>query len=311
MRIYFILAFLFIAICQSACGDLVRVHQMADVGGTIYTLSDSYIKTGSEQHTVLPPEYSGYKFTGWKILQNQDFMPRDSYGRAYESPMYHVYEATTLIAVYVESYKDEDEDRVSDCHELYWYGTTEYGAMYDSDSDGIPLKDEIYSSRNPHFADGQIEGDFAYAMGAVVEYNPTGLRRCIIRSEPEGVLLTTTSKIMDVDTVITTPSFDPRTSNFAYWTLNGVRMSDANGRALDAISLKMPNSDVELVAVCIENYYEKWMRYWSDGQISLDSDSDGDGISFRDEISRGLNPLFFDGALEGAFAYGCGDKKLY
>lgn len=127
-----------------------------------------------------------------------------------------------------------------------------------------------------------------------------------VRSEPEGVLFATRSDTVRVGTALLTPSL----GSGAYWTVNGVPQRDALGRAIDIVSLPMPNSPLEVVAHTAATTEDRDKLYWYGSlEVSMDSDTDVDGLTFAEELANGTNPLFADGCQSGLIV--CRDGETH
>ena len=100
---------------------------------------------------------------------------------------------------------------------------------------------------------------------------------------------------------------------FAYWTISPALATFANrdgwGRALDAVSFIPKDSETTLTAVYLptsqdddgDGMADGEELYWYDSlDYGPESDTDGDGYTFAQELQFGLNPLFPDGLTLGA-----------
>jgi len=188
---------------------------------------------------------------------------------------------------------------------MHWFGTTEVDLTADADGDGLNTAYELTMNLNPLFYD-TLFGGIAEANGNSALILGDGVHKCIIRSEPVGMLCSTQTNYMEVGSSITTTAYSPNTSMFAYWTANGVRVADEWGRARECVVTNMPNETLELVAVAATNAVDRQKLYWyGTTEVSLDSDTDGDGSNLALELAMGANPLFPDeGMVAGLQSYG-------
>ncbi|MBO5750944.1 MAG: hypothetical protein J6R80_00895, partial [Kiritimatiellae bacterium] len=191
---------------------------------------------------------------------------------------------------------------------LYWQGSTEGGASGDKDGDGYTFAEEIAAGLNPNQKDSHTNGGVVWDDSGLIDYNPHNLAAYVIRSEPEGELFETISDFAKVGSVVTTPTGDRYGTKFAYWTLDGVMVRDADGRALDTVKFTMPNTVAELVAHTFEDENERMKYYWY-GSADVDSshDSDGDGYTLEAELAAGLNPHLFDSHTNGGVVWSDSD----
>ena len=296
-------------IAVAAQGALVHVYQETLAGGVRTQLSDETKETGATYTTQTAPTLDGYIFTHWSISTTQSFTSRDRLGRAKDASSYTLYETTTLTANYLPQNEDSDADGVADGWELYWYGDLSKNAASDTDGDGYTFAEELSAGMNPLMEDISIAGGIAWADGELLQYNPDNLQAYTISSEPEGVLFATVSDYLTVGATIPIPSVG---ESFAYWTVDGVRQSDRHGRAKDAVSITMPDRAIEIVAVSESDEARRNALYWyGDASVSMDSDTDGDGYTFAEELSAGTNPLMADESISGGIAWADGELLQY
>ena len=291
----------------SAWADLVHVVEQREVDGVTTVFRDETKITGMPWATAPAPSVDGAICTHWTISTQQDFAARDAWGRAYDAPLFKLYEDTTLTAHYLPATRDTDGDGVPDGYELYWYGNLDQDAASDTDGDGFTFAEEIANGTNPLMPENEVAGAIAYGDGALLLYNPSGYASAVVRSEP-ATLFTASEEWLRPGTYVGTGTYSPTSSAFAYWTLNGVPVRDAWGRAVDRVELMMPTGAVELVAHTESNYNTRMKLYWyGRTDIAMDSDTDGDGFTFAEEIANGTNPLMPDSAVEGPIAYADSD----
>ena len=184
---------------------------------------------------------------------------------------------------------------------LYWYGSADIAEDSDTDGDGVNFAIEMELGTNPLFADTFVAGGVeCFAGDGILQYNPKNLQYYVIRSNPEGKLFTTISNLVAAGTRVTTKSYSPSTSQFAYWTQDGVRQTDAMGRALEQFTFTVPEYKTEVVAVTVEDKATRLSEYWyGHGNVAQSDDTDGDGVSFADELELGTNPHFADSFAPG------------
>lgn len=276
----------------------VYIQTRVDRAGTIEDLTRVAVDTATPYTTAKAPTQAGYIFTHWTLSTAQTFEPRDAWGRAKDVAAFTPYENTTATAHYVSNLTDADQDGMPDGHELYWYGNlTTATPTSDTDGDGYTFAQEIQYGLNPLFADVHASGVW-HGDGDLLQYNPDGLPLLVIRCEPEGEFFGTIRQYvrqgMPIDTYSAYPG-DIQKTTFAYWQMNGQRQADAWGRAKDRLTFTMPSNDVEIVAVTERKTVKRQLAYWyGDPNQSLDSDTDGDGYTLRQELQAGTNPLFAD-----------------
>ena len=271
----------------------VHLVQQIEVDGEIVETIDLMPYTGDGFTTSNATVRAGYIFTHWSTSTDQEFESRDPWGRAYEQVAFSLYEPMTNTAHYVSEDLDSDKDEMPDGYEIYWYGSLEFDADSDTDGDGIGFMRELELGLNPHFADD-------WRAGLRTSSIMPQFFKLTLRCEPEGTIFTTTTENKAPGVTITTMSLNSASSQFAYWTINGVEQRDGFGRALDTLSFEMPTYDVEIVAVCEEEVIVRNSLYWyGNDTTEAESDTDGDGWTLEEEIVNGTNPLFADKFVDG------------
>ena len=190
--------------------------------------------------------------------------------------------------------------------QYYWYGAG-MSMSSDTDNDGYTLAEEIAAGTNPLIPNESVEGGIVWDEGELLQYNPDSYKAYTVRSEPEGELFETQSDIVKVGTTLMTPLCNRSNTKFAYWTMNGVRQQDRQGRALDQVSFVMPAVEVELVAVCVDDADEREQYYWYGAATEMDSDTDQDGMTLAQEIAAGTNPLIGNESVEGGIVWDDGE----
>ena len=299
----------------------VKVSQVDSLGHTL--AAEAYVYTDEALTSVEAPERAGWRFTHWEVSPEQPgFVNRDAWGRALDAVTVTPKDAeVTLTAVYADAAVDTDRDGVADAEERYWYGepggydtagTLEWDGASDTDGDGYTFAKELRAGMNPLFPNRLVLGGVATGDSDAVLYNPNGYQPYTVRSEPEGELFATYSGYVRPGTVITTKeSFAPSTSTFAYWTVNGTRQADDWGVATSTATFTVGNEPIEVVAWCVADEQTRQARYWYGKDAGPDSDTDGDGYTFAEELQYGLNPVFPNVLQLGGVAHGDSDVLLY
>lgn len=294
------------------CADVVHVYEETELDGVVTRIGETTHDTGRTYLTQTAPAKSGYIFTHWSISTQQAFDERDAWGRAYDAAPFILYEDTTLTAHYLPADADTDGDGVPDGWEIYWYGNLEQNGASDTDDDGRTFAEELAAGTNPIMAERRVEGPVRWADGDLLLYNPFGYAPFTLRSEPEGALFATTIGYVRPGETVASYTGDAAGTAFAYWTVNGAAQRDAWGRACDSVAFAMPSNAVELVAVAVDDETEKWQLYWyGTTDVALDSDTDGDGRTFAEELAAGMNPLMPERRTEGPVRWADGDLLQY
>ena len=290
--------------CLCLGADHVHFTQATLVDESVDIVSDAIMLTGLEYETIAPPAVENCIFTHWDISTKQPFSPRDEWGVSRDVVTFKLYEDTILTANYISNTIDEDADGIPDGYELYWYGDLSKNAESDTDGDGFTFAEEIANGTNPVTAEYENGDIVRYCDGELLTYNPNGYKWVSVRSEPDGSLLEASSVCLRPATWFETVEFSAETSAFAYWICNGEEVRDEWGRAIDKISFMMSTNDVNLVAVAVDDYETRMKLYWyGTADISMDSDTDGDGFTFAEELAKGTNPLQADWEVRGPIGF--------
>ncbi len=306
---------------QGSSAARVTVRQVDSFGAEL--AEAAYVYTDEAFTSVEAPAREGYRFTHWSVSPAQtNFANRDAWGRALDAVSVVPKDSVvTLTAVYADATEDSDGDGIPDADERYWYGTPDaydtegtlqWDAASDTDGDGYTFAEELQYGLNPLFPNVLQLGGVAHGDSNVVLYNPNGYQPYTVRSEPEGELFATYSAYVRPGTVITTQeSFAPSTSTFAYWTVNGVRQADDWGVATNRATFTMGNEPIEAVAWCVADEQTRQAHYWYGKDAGPESDTDGDGYTFAEELQYGLNPVFPNVLQLGGVAHGDSNVVLY
>ena len=276
-----------------------KVTVRSEPAGTLFaTTSDYYEK---DSHVIVPndDDYEADVYnTSFAYWATNGIPIRDEWGMTKTSFEFVMPDHDVEVVAYTIANKLE---RLL----FHWFGHTNVALTSDTDGDGHTLAWEFTMGGNPLFSDTELAG-ISYGETALINYDvdATPVYPYILRSEPEGALFASSSNNVAVGNLITTRTFSPTNSLFAYWKCNGKRVCDEWGRALDRITTNMPPEKLELVAVASDDFSVRQALYWYGvTNISLFSDTDGDGATLAWEISMGTNPLYPDNGIAGVVGW--------
>ncbi|MBR6802845.1 MAG: hypothetical protein IKM62_03360 [Kiritimatiellae bacterium] len=282
----------------------VTVRQVDSLGNSL--AEETYVSTDAPFSTLSAPARGGYRFTHWSASPAQpSLVVRDAWGRALEvAQVTPVDEVVTLTANYLPTTQDEDADGIPDGEELYWYGAFTHDSTTDTDGDGLTFAQELQYGTNPLFKDALVLGGVNIGDSATIWYNPHSYTPYTIQTNTDGVIAVVETSYLSVGASKTTPVYSAA-QGFAYWKLNGKPQVDAFGRALDTVTFvgtgEATGDGIIAEAVLLTDADARALAYWygAETTVTLEDDTDGDGLSFAQEMQYGTNPLFKDALVLG------------
>ena len=290
-----------------ADGDLLQYNPFnlqaytirSEPEGQLFATRSDYVEPGTlvETSSYSP---SSSTFAYWTV---NGIRQADRLGRAKDSISVAMPSNSLEIVAMCE---DDANTRMG----LYWYGT-ETSMESDTDGDSYTFAQELAAGTDPLMADQSLAGGIVWADGDLLQYNPYNLQAYTIRSEPEGQLFATRSDYVEPGTIVqagTQGTEVTKETGFAYWMVDGVRQADRLGRAKDTLSIAMPSNAIEVVAVFESDVSRREALYWyGDASVSMESDTDGDGYTFAQELAGGTDPLMADESLAGGIVWADGE----
>ena len=277
----------------------------SDPEGALFETTETYVRPGTE---VATPSYDHDStfFAFWDVNGSRQ---ADRWGRALDFVAFAMPSNAVTLTAHTAT---NDLDRQA----LYWYGSLAESAPSDSDGDGFTFAEELAMGTNPLFADAFPSGGIECADSPLLLYNPFSMHPYTWRSEPEGALFASVTNWVRPGTAVETPVGDwTGDAAFSCWTLDGAEQRDRWGRALDSVSFAMPSNDVALVAHTAggdsdgDGLPDNAEIYWYGSlAVSAQSDTDGDGFTFAEELAMGTNPLFADAFPSGGIE--CADSAI-
>ncbi len=201
---------------------------------------------------------------------------------------------------------DTDGDGIPDAYEQYYFGTLGNGATADADGDGVGLLAEKTAGTNPLYGNFSLLGGVSWVDSLLQTVNLAGFHRYTLSSLPAGTVNET--NIVPTGTVVTTASLTQ--STFGYWTLDGTRQTDPWGAALRQLAFPVNDVDRNAVAMFFSGDSDGdgiadalEMYYYGSLDQKADSDTDGDGFTFLQEVTVGTNPLYANSTLLGGVSW--------
>jgi len=257
--------------------------------GTLFATVSDHVLPGT---TVTTDAYSpaSTSFAYWKVNGVRQV---DAFGRAKRAITFEpdVVGGTEVVAVCVT----DERERL--CQ--YYYGRIVADAS-DTDGDGYTFAQELARGSNPLLADAFVAGGVTSGMSELAVCRSGSVAEIVIRCDPAGTLFPAATHYLKAGESWTSESYSPKTTAFAYWTVDGVRQADATGRASKTVVLTPAGgAHVEVVAHCVEAERLRLSQYYYGRIVEDSSDTDGDGYTFAQELARGSNPLLSDAHVPG------------
>ena len=253
--------------------------------GTVVTLPD---KTN---HT-----FANYKFAWWDI---NGVRQEDASGVALGGLSLPLTVPITATARYFDPNVDTDLDGILDWNEWYHYGTLANNATSDTDGDGFTYAQELTRNQSPRAVNTLAHGGVSRRRGSTFFVDTTG--RLFLRQTSDPATILEQTDYYTPGTLVTVPDKNNHTFanyQFSWWDRNGVRQTDASGVALTGMSFNLtanttmeanyidPNVDTDSDA--IKDWHE-W-TYYGTLANGPTSDTDADGFTYAQEITRNQSP---------------------
>lgn len=257
--------------------------------GTVVTLPD---KTN---HT-----FANYKFAWWDI---NGVRQEDASGVALGGLTLPLTVPITATARYFDPTVDTDTDGILDWSEWYHYGTLANNATSDTDGDGFTYAEELVRNQSPRAFDTLAHGGVSRRRSPTFFVDTTG--RFFLRQTSDPATILEQTDYFTPGTLVTVPDKNNHTFadyKFSWWDRNGVRQADASGVALTGMSFALiENTTMEA------NYIDPTVDADSDGILDWHewtyygtltngptSDTDTDGFTYAEEITRNQSPRVAD-----------------
>jgi hypothetical protein len=242
-----------------------------------------------------PSSTGGYRFTGW--LKN---------GTRFDAPLNFqpisvtpTQDIETYTARYISETADTDADGVLDWREWLNFESLQYDSSSDPDGDGFAWAEEDARGFSTLAPNELAAGGISRRRSQMLYVDTTGRLPFRQTSNPATILEQT--EYLPPGTLVTVPN---RAGNvfanyqFCYWTLNGIRQEDASGIAVSTFSFTLNTASTAL-AVYIDptvdtdnDGIKDWREFSDYGTLAndLNSDTDGDGFTYADEMTRNQSP---------------------
>jgi hypothetical protein len=278
------------------------------------------VSPGTEITTPNPiSEVQGYWFTHWTLNGVRQAAPDGAARTRLIAAI--AQDDTQFVAHFVHKDQDSDGDGVPDWIELRRFGHLGTDANADPDADSLSTSVELARGYDPGSKDTLMEGGMARSASASFNYhNPERWVYYSIKSAPVGLI--EQSGLLPTNTVITTSNEDNERQGYrlAYWTVNGVPQTAANGYALTRLQVALSEDYMQFVAHFVPKDLDSdgdgiadWieLRHFGNLDQTTASDPDGDSFDFGTEQARGYAPNVVDQMLVGGLSRSASIKVTF
>ncbi len=265
--------------------------------GSLVTVPD---KTGNT--------YGNLQFCWWDL---NGVRQQDASGAALSGFTFTLNAPTTVTAHYIDPNLDSDGDGIKDWYEWTYFGSLQYNATSDPDGDGFSVAEELARAQAPQVADVLAPGGISRRRSAAIFASTDGHLPLRIISNPPSILID--QQYLLPGTLVTVPDRTGNTSGnlqFSWWSRNGVRQQDPSGVALGGLTFTI-NTPTTLVANYIDPTVDSdgdgimdWNEWTYYGTLANgpNSDTDGDGFTYADELARNQSPRVVDTLVHGGIS---------
>lgn len=253
-------------------------------------------------------ESSGFTFVGYQV----DGQPLHDVTGCYLNRITVVPAANTeIVARYVRTGEDSDEDGILDVVEYQNFNTLVYGKEDDPDGDGFSIGVEIAKGLSVTTPDLLASGGISSRLSAPLEYDRVRVRY-VMESRPLG-LLTRAEEMVAAGTPRTSPHVGTGLVAgfaFGYWSVNGVRIAEPGN-----VARRQVNVTVDGTTTLVAHFFDpgadvdeddlpdlwEW-NHFGTLENDLDSDPDVDGFSIAQERRLGLTAAHVDQLVNGGLS---------
>ncbi|WP_309385767.1 FG-GAP-like repeat-containing protein [Cerasicoccus frondis] len=258
---------------------------------------------------------SGYKVTSKDFAFEEGFgywtldgvRQEDSWGVAVTQLVFQMVNADREGIAYLFS-EDSDADDLPDYYEYFYFGDLSHDRSSDPNNDGVSIGEDYDSGASPVFANYSTKGGIFWADSNSVSINFGDFHEYRIASEPEGIITTQIRTVVNGHKQTTNSIEDP---NFAYWSINGIRVSDDWGVSLNQVQFVVDGEDMNVIAHFLEGDSDNDLiadsfeyYYYGSLDYQADSDSDNDGHTLLEEYNESSSPIFKTSSTKGGVFWG-------
>jgi hypothetical protein len=248
---------------------------------------------------------AGYQFTWWDLNGERQ---ADASGAALPGFSFALNNPSTATAYYIDPNIDTDGDGIKDWFEWTYFGSLVHNSTSDPDGDGFDITTEVARNQAAQVFDELAHGGLSRRRSGQVFASTVGHLALRTTSNPVSILMDLQYHLPG--TVVTVPDKSGSTYanyQFSSWTLNGVRQADPSGVALGGFQFAI-NTPSDLLGNYIDpavdtdgDGIKDWHEWTYYGTLANgpDSDTDGDGFNYADDLARGQSPRVIDELVHG------------
>lgn len=253
-----------------------------------------------------PASTGGHYFTGWIRGAARFDLTTDN-----QPVTITPTEDLRLIARYVAATEDTDNDGLADWKEWLLFESLQYDGTSDPDVDGFTVVQEELRGFSTLASDTLVTGGISRRRSQALFADTTG--RVSFRQTSDPATIIEQTDYLQPGSLVNLPDKDGHIFSgyqFSWWDINGSRQEDASGVALGGMAFRLSgpttatahyiNPNLDSDGDGIKDWHE-WTYYGTLGTSPTD-DTDGDGFTYNDEITRGASPRAVDTLAHGGIS---------
>ncbi len=300
-----------------ARGQTVRFDQSSDPLLAAFPATNALLPVGTKTTTVAAPIQIDDAFTYRFVIWDFDgATQRDFLDRSRNPAPVTILAPVAATATYYKDSLDANSNSIPDWWEDQYHTSPVLNVGADADADGFTVLEEHHRDQHPRIADRFTGGGLSLVTSDIVpaEVDPpfpslaSNQVAVLYLGQPRGFLNSLTGLrentwlVTNLGAVLTGPNLRGEHGDytFGYWSLNGVRQADPQGRSLGSFRTALATSTVveavfaltddDLDADTIPDWYEL-LFFGTTGTVS---DIDADGFDFANEYRRDQHPTIAD-----------------
>ena len=296
---------------------VITLNIRSEPQGLIDPIIEAYTPDTMISAPTLEREIEGHQFAFWSLNGVRQATPS---GTALNQMKFNLSSNSELIAHFISSKQDEDEDGLADWYEMNQFGDLNQNSESDPDFDGYPNGKEVELGQTPMIHDLVEDGGISFASSQISSFVSDELIMFSIKSQPVGISEESSGALVE-GSPLSTPNLQGEKNgyHFAYWSLNGVRQTSSSGVALNQVDLQI-SVPSELVAHYIPSGQDTdgdglmdWFELNQFGNLDQNAQGDPDGDSFDNltESLLGQEATIADKVEDGGISFAASTAAFY